>query len=359
MDDLRAVLDDARIDRAALLCGVGATYMGVLFAATYPERTTALVVVNGYSRLVRTPDYPFGRSVEEVRAYVDLARRRWGEGATIEDLAPSMAADEEIRRAFARYERGWASPAVYASLTSTREENDVRHVLPAIRVPTLVIHRTDARFAPREGGRYIAERIPGGRYVEVPGVDTYLWAGDIEAVAGEVEEFLTGARRHSETDRVLTTVLFTDIVGSTERAAALGDAGWKELLERHDKVVRQQLSTFRGREVDTAGDGFLATFDGPARAIRCAQAVGDALRSIGLEIRAGLHTGEVELAGGRVRGIAVHIGARVAALAGPGEVIVSSTVKDLVAGSGIGFEDRGEHSLKGVPGRWHLYGVMA
>jgi hypothetical protein len=238
MDDLRAVLDDARIDRAALLCGVGATYMGVLFAATYPERTTALVVVNGYSRLVRTPDYPFGRSVEEVRAYVDLARRRWGQGATIEDLAPSMAADEEIRRAFARYERGWASPAVYASLTSTRGENDVRHVLPAIRVPTLVIHRTDARFAPREGGRYIAERIPGGRYVEVPGVDTYLWAGDIEAVAGEVEEFLTGARRHSETDRVLTTVLFTDIVGSTERAAALGDAGWKELLERYDKVVR-------------------------------------------------------------------------------------------------------------------------
>jgi class 3 adenylate cyclase len=357
MDDLRAVLDDASIDRAAVLCGVGATYLGVLFAATYPERTIALVVVNGYSRLVRTPDYPSGRSAEEIRSYVDRAQERWGQGATMEELAPSIAADQGLRRAFARYERQWASPGVYRWVSSAREENDVRHVLPAIRVPTLVIHRTDARFAPREGGRYIAEHIPGARYVEVPGVDTYLWAGDVEAIAGEVEEFLTGARRPAPTDRVLTTVLFTDIVGSTERAASLGDAAWKELLERHHELVRENLRNFRGREIDTSGDGFLATFDGPARGIQCAMAVTRALRSFGLEARAGLHTGEVELAGDHVRGIAVHIGARVAALAGPGEVLVSSTVKDLVAGSGLAFEDRGEHELKGVPGRWRVLAV--
>ena len=222
-----------------------------------------------------------------------------------------------------------------------------------------MIHRAGAHFAPCEGGRYIAKQIPGARYVEVPGIDTYLWAGDVEAIAGEVEEFLNGARRPPQTDRVLTTVLLTDIVGSTERAAALGDAAWKELLERHHELIREHLSRFRGREVDTAGDGFLATFDGPARAIRCAQAVTDALRSIGLEIRAGLYTGEVELAGDHVRGIAVHIGARVASLAGPGTVLVSSTVKDLVAGSGIEFEDRGEHQLKGVPGRWRLYAARS
>jgi class 3 adenylate cyclase len=358
MDDLRAVLDTVEIERAAILCGVGATYMGVLFAATYPHRTTALVVVNGYSRLVRTTDYPWGRSAEEVRGYVERAQERWGKGATIDELAPSVAGDEVIRRAFGRYERQWASPSVYRWLTSVREENDVRHVLPAIRVPTLVVHRADARFAPRNGGRYIAEHVPGARFVEVPGIDTYLWAGDVEAIAGEVEEFLTGARRPPETDRVLTTVLFTDIVGSTERAAALGDRGWKELLERHNELVRKQLSSFGGREVDTAGDGFLATFDGPARGIRCAQAVAEALRTIGLEVRAGLHTGEVELAGEHVRGIAVHIGARVAGLAAPGEVLVSSTVKDLVAGSGVEFADRGETVLSGVPGAWRLFAAL-
>jgi len=359
MDDLRAVLDDVGIERTAILSGVGATYMGVLFAATYPERTTALVIVNGYSRLVRTPDYPWGRSAEEIRRYVDKVQERWGKGATIDYLAPSASRDEQIRRAFGRYERQWASPAVYRWLTSVREENDVRHVLTAIRVPTLVIHRADARFSPRDGGRYIADQIPGARYVEVPGIDTYLWAGDIEAIAGEVEEFLTGNRPPPETDRVLTTVLFTDIVGSTERAAALGDAAWKDLMERHDELVRTRVSGFRGREIDTAGDGFLATFDGPARAIHCAEEIRDGVRSLGLEIRAGLHTGEVELAGNHVRGIAVHLGARVTALARPGEVLVSSTVKDLVAGSGIEFEDRGRHHLKGIPEDWGLFAVRA
>lgn len=357
MDDLRAVLDAAGIDRAAVLCGVGATYMGVLFAATYPERITSLVVVNGYARIARTPDYPWGRSQKEIGDYVERVQRGWGKSATLEFLAPSVAEDEETRRTHGRYERAWASPGAYASLTSVREENDVRHVLPAIRVPTLIIHRSDSRFAPRDGGRYLAGKIPGARYVEVPGIDTYMWAGEIEPILGEVEEFITGTRRPPETDRVLATVLFTDIVGSTERAAKLGDAAWRQVLEQHDELVRGELRRFRGREIDTAGDGFLATFDGPARAIRCAEAVLEGARGLGLEIRAGLHTGEVELAGEKVRGIAVHIGARVSAEAAPGEVLVSSTVKDLVAGSGVEFEDRDTHPLKGVPGEWHLFAV--
>jgi class 3 adenylate cyclase len=359
MDDLRAVLDDAGVERTALLCGVGATYMGVLFAATYPARTTALVVVNGYARMARTPDYPWGRSQKELGDYVERVQRAWGNGATLDFLAPSMAEDDEIRRTHGRYERAWASPGAYAAFTSVREGNDVRQVLPSIRVPTLVIHRTDVRFAPRDGGRYIADRIAGARFVEVPGIDTYIWAGDIEPILGEVEEFVTGSRRPLEADRVLATVLFTDIVGSTERAAELGDVAWKELLAEHDELVRGEVRRFRGREIDSAGDGFLATFDGPARAIRCAESVRDAVRGLGLDIRAGLHTGEVEMAGEKVRGIAVHIGARVSALAGPGEVLVSNTVRDLVAGSGIQFEDRGPHALKGVSDEWRIFAVIA
>jgi class 3 adenylate cyclase len=359
MDDLRAVLDDAGIGHTAILCGVGATYMGVLFAATYPERTSALVIVNGYARMARTPDYPWGRSQKEIGDYVERVQRTWGNGATLDYLAPSMAEDAEIRRTHGRYERAWASPGAYAAFTSVREGNDVRHVLPSIRQPTLVIHRSGAMFAPSDGGRFIAEQIAGARYVEVPGIDTYVWAGEIEPIIGEVEEFITGTRRVPETDRVLATVLFTDIVGSTERAAELGDAAWKELLERHDELIRGELHRFRGREIDTAGDGFLATFDGPARAIRCAESVRDGARNLGLEIRSGLHTGEVELAGEKVRGIAVHIGARVSVLAAPGEVLVSNTVRDLVAGSGIQFEDRGTHALKGVPDEWRIFAVIA
>lgn len=358
MDDLRAVLDDAGIDQTAILCGVGATYMGVLFAATYPERVRSLVIVNGYARMARTTDYEWGRSSEEIGEYVENVKRDWGKPGTMDLLAPSAAEDEEVRRAFARFERQWASPGAYAAFTTVREGNDVRHVLPAIRVPTLVIHRSGSRFAPLDGGRYIADQIPGARFVEVPGIDTYLWAGDIEPIVGEVEEFLTGSRHVPEMDRVLATVMFTDIVGSTKRAADIGDAAWKELLAQHDEFVRGELKRFRGNEVDTAGDGFLATFDGPARAVRAAEAIRDVVRGLGLEIRTGLHTGEVELAGDRVRGIAVHIGARVAATAKPGEVLVSSTVKDLVAGSGIEFEDRGRHSLKGVPGEWQLFAVQ-
>jgi class 3 adenylate cyclase len=355
MDDLRAVLDDAGIDRAALLCGVGAAHMGILFAATYPERTSALVLVNGYARISRTPDYPWGRTAEQIREYVEWIRGRWGTAGLLELLAPTVAADEEVRRLYARYERQAASPGAAGALTSMRYETDLRPVLPALQVPTLVMHRAHIVRIPPEHGRYLAEHIPGAKYVEVPGTDAFLWAGDPEPILGEVEEFLTGTRQVPESDRVLATVLFTDIVESTKRAAELGDAAWKELLEKHDDLVRAELRRFRGREVDTAGDGFLATFDGPARAIRCAQAVVDAVAGLGLEVRAGLHTGEVELAGERVRGIAVHIGARVAALAAPGEVLVTRTVKDLVAGSGIEFQDRGTRSLKGVPEEWQIY----
>jgi class 3 adenylate cyclase len=358
MDDLRAVLDDAGIDQAAILCGVGATYMGALFAATFPERVKSLVIVNGYARMAWTPDYKWGRSPEQIREYVERVKRDWGKPGTMDLLAPSVAQDEGIRRAFARFERQWASPGAYAAFTTVREGNDVRHVLPAIRVPTLVIHRSGSLFAPRDGGRFIARNIPGARYVEVPGIDTYIWSGDVEPIVGEVEEFLTGSRHVPEMDRVLATVMFTDIVGSTERAADIGDAAWKELIAQHDELVRGELKRFRGNEVDTAGDGFLATFDGPARAVRAAEAIRDVVRGLGLEIRAGLHTGEVELAGDRVRGIAVHIGARVAATAKPGEVLVSSTVRDLVAGSGIAFEHRGSRSLKGVPGEWQLFAVQ-
>jgi class 3 adenylate cyclase len=250
------------------------------------------------------------------------------------------------------------SPGAAIALSRMNAEIDIRHVLPAIRVPTLVLHRTGDRDDHVEEGRYLAAHIPGARFVELPGDDHLSFIGDMDAVVDEIEEFVTGARPDREPDRVLATVMFTDIVGSTEHAVRLGDRRWRDLQERHHALVRRELARHRGREIDTAGDGFLATFDGPARAIRCAKAIGAGVRELGLEVRAGLHTGECELRGERVSGIAVHTGARVAAQAGPGEVLVSSTVKDLVAGSGLQFEDRGVHALKGVPGEWRLYAVV-
>jgi len=332
--------------------------MSVLFAATYPQRTTALVTVGIYAKRIWAPDYPWAPTPEERAATYDEVERTWGRSVDMSYYAPSMAGDKAFERAMSRYYRRCASPQAAVALLRMNTSMDVTNVLTAVRVPTLVLARVGDRDVKVEESRYIASRIPGAKLVELPGTDHLLWVGDTNALLGEVEEFLTGVRRVPDHDRVLATVLFTDIVGSTERAVALGDHAWGAVLERHHELVRRQLQRFRGREIATAGDGFLATFDGPARAVRCAVAAAEAVRSLGLEIRAGVHTGEVELAGENVRGMAVHVGARVAALGGPGEVLVSRTVKDLVSGSGIVFVDRGEHILKGLPDAWRLYAVQ-
>jgi class 3 adenylate cyclase len=357
MDDVRAVMDAAGVERAALLGLSEGVPMCLLFAATHPERTAALVLMGGYARRLWAEDYPFGAAREDYDAFLEDIHESWGGPVGLEVRAPSLAGDSVFRAWWATYLRMSASPGAALALTRMNGEIDVRRVLPTISVPTLVIHRTGDRSLPVEGSRYLAERIRGAKLAELPGDDHLPWIGDQDDILDEIEEFLTGVRRGPAPDRVLATILFTDVVGSTERAAALGDRGWRELLARHHALVRRELERWRGTEVDTAGDGFLATFDGPARAIRCACAARDAMRELGLEIRAGLHTGECEVLGLSVAGIAVHIGARVAALAGGGEVLVSSTVRDLVAGSGISFEERGEHELKGVPEKWRIYAV--
>ncbi len=357
MDDVRAVMDAAGVERAALLGLSEGGPMCLLFAATYPERTAALVLMGAYARRLRADDYPFGAAPESYDTFLDEIRDHWGGPVGLEVRAPSLAGDAAFASWWANYLRMSASPGAALALTRMNRDIDVRHVLPTIGVPTLVLHRVGDRSLPVEGSRYLAERIPGARLVEFPGDDHLPWLGDQDVILDEIEEFLTGVRRGPEPDRVLATVLFTDVVGSTARAAELGDRSWRELLARHHALVRRELERWRGREVDTAGDGFLATFDGPARAIRCACAARDAVRDLGLELRAGLHTGECEIVGSNVAGIAVHIGARVAALAGAGEVLVSSTVRDLVAGSGIVFSERGEHELKGVPEKWRIYAV--
>jgi class 3 adenylate cyclase len=355
MDDLRAVMDTVGSERAAVVAGLAAGFMATVFVATYPERVSALVLVDTFPRFTRTPDYPWGASAEERTQRLKEVEAGWGQGLMLQQFAPSMAADGQLRDAWARYERQAASPGSALAMVDMLYHSDIRAVLPTISVPTLVMARGEAQRIPPAHSRYMAAHISGARYVELPGTDTLMWAGDQDATVGEIQEFLTGVRPVSEPDRVLATVMFTDIVGSTERASRMGDRAWRELLDRHHVVVRQELGRFRGKEIVTAGDGFLATFDGPGRAIRCARSIVDKVRALGLEIRAGLHTGEIELVGDDVRGIAVHIGARVVALAGPGEVLVSSTVRDLVAGSGIDFEDRGAHSLKGITNEWRLF----
>jgi pimeloyl-ACP methyl ester carboxylesterase/class 3 adenylate cyclase len=354
MDDVRAVMDAVGSERAAVFGNSEGGQMSLLFAATYPKRTVALVTQGTFAKRLWSPDYPWAPTPEAREQEIRDIEASWAD-LDVTTLAPS--ADEAFKRRLATYFRRSASPAVGAAFLRMNTQADLRAVLPTIRVPTLVIHRTDDRDVNVEEGRWIAEQIPGARYVELPGIDHVPWVGNQDDVLDEIEEFLTGARPAPEPDRVLATVLFTDIAGSTARAVELGDRRWRELLEVHHAAVRRQLERFRGREVDTAGDGFLATFDGPARGVRCARAIVDAVREVGLDLRAGLHTGECELVNGGVRGIAVHTGARVAAQARPGEVLVSSTVKDLTAGSGIEFEDRGEHELKGVPGEWRLYAV--
>jgi pimeloyl-ACP methyl ester carboxylesterase len=358
MDDMRAVMDDVGVERAAVVGHSEGGSMCALFAATYPGRTQALVMVGSAARTRWAPDYPLGATDEEIDELERSILEGWGIEvirSLLQTMGPSIADDEELVQAHTRAALRAASPAAAAALTRMSAAIDIRHVLPAIRVPTLVLHRSDEVLA--DASRYVGERIPGARIVELPGADHMPWLGDQDAALDEIEEFLTGVRPHPALDRVLATVLFTDIVGSTELVADLGDHRWRDLLERHNAVVRRELQRFRGRELNTAGDGFLAMFDGPARAVVCAVSIRDAARALGLQIRFGLHTGELELAGTDIRGIAVHTGARVAAMAGAGEVLASSTVRDLVAGSGLQFEDRGSHELKGVPGEWRLYAV--
>jgi pimeloyl-ACP methyl ester carboxylesterase len=361
MDDVRAVLEAVGSTQAALFGHSEGGNMCVLFAATYPARTAALITLGCFAKR-RDPDedYPWAPTAENREESAADVERNWGRlrPEDVEYYAPSRLGDEQFVRNLEQYLRRGASPGAAAALLRMNSYIDVRDVLPTIQAPTLVLHRTGDHDVNIAEGRYLASKIPGARFVELAGADHWISAGDTDAIADEIEEFLTGTRPIPEPDRVLATVLFTDIVGSTERAVELGDRRWSELLGMHDAAVRRELERFRGREVDTAGDGFFAAFDGPARAVSCALAAGEAVRELGVEIRAGIHTGECELDGAKVRGIAVHTGARIAALAGPGEVLVSQTVKDLVSGSGLVFEDRGAHELKGVPGEWRVYAAV-
>jgi len=358
IDDVRAVMDAAESERAVLFGISEGGPMSVLFAATHPDRVNALVLYGAMGRTTEAPDYPWAAPAEALReSAAEFIAPYWGQQpeGMVELFAPSFAGDPQEVELTARLERSAASPAMVQQIFEMFLDIDVRAVLPTIHVPTLVLHRHGDRVVNRRAGEELAARIPHARYVELQGIDHLPWAGDSEAVLGEVEEFLTGARSVAEPDRVLATVMFTDIVGSTERAGELGDARWRELLSAHQAAVRRELMLFRGREVKALGDGYLATFDGPARAIRCGCAIAEGARSIGLEVRIGLHCGEVEVMGEDVGGIAVHIAARVGALAAEGEVLVTSTVKDLVAGSGIGFVDRGAKHLKGIPDEWRLF----
>jgi class 3 adenylate cyclase len=353
-DSITAVLDDLGSREAVLLAIDGALATGALFAATHPSRTTALVVLEGYADpgSQRTD----GLDPEKTRADV-LAM--WGTGEFIHAMNPDMPWNEEIRAAWARLERMAGSPGTVAFMMPLVSELDVRPVLPTIRVPTLVVQHADDPFVTPARGKYVADHIPGAKYVEHPGRNVLHFVEPWRASFQEIAEFLTGHQAEVQDDRVLATLLFTDIVDSTRRAAEMGDRDWRALLDAHDAVVRVQLNRFRGREVNTSGDGFLAMFDGPQRAIRCAMAIRDAVQSLGIGVRAGLHTGECEIRGDDIGGIGVHIGARVSALAGPNDVLVSSTLRDLVIGSGLEFEDRGAHELKGVPGEWRLFAVAS
>jgi pimeloyl-ACP methyl ester carboxylesterase/class 3 adenylate cyclase len=361
MEDVNAVMDAAGSKRAALFGISEGGPMSVLFAATYPQRTSALVVCGSYAKRSWAEDYPFGWREERWRTVLSNLERSWGtpKGVDLEMWAPTIAHDPERAAQWTAYFRSAASPGAVLAVMNMNRDIDVRRVLPSVRVPTLILHRVDEKVIEIEHARYLARHIPGAKLVELPGVDHIPYVGDSGALLDQVELFLTGQRQAAEPERVLATVQFTDIVQSTERAATLGDRKWRELLEKFQSMVREELKQHRGREIDTAGDGFLAAFDGPARAIRCAAAVRGGARSQGLEIRAGVHTGECELIGDKLGGIAVHIGARVAAQAAPGEIVVSQTVKDLVAGSGLSFAERGTHALKGVPGEWRLYAFVS
>jgi class 3 adenylate cyclase len=354
MDDLRAVMDAVGSHKAALFGISEGGAMSMLFAATYPERTQALVLYGTYAHFplwVLPPD--------KLKEFIEIVERDWGTGATARFFAPTRAADESFKRAWARFERLGASPSAVVALMKMNNEIDIRHVMPSIRVPTLVLHRSGDTRVNVEAGRYLGANIPGAKYVELPGIDHTLWIGDTDHVTDEVEEFLTGSRADVEPDRVLATVMFTDIVDSTKRASELGDRRWQTLLEQHNHILRSELYKFRGREVKTLGDGFLATFDGPARAVRCASSIVQAVHPLDIHVRGGIHTGEIEVKGDDVGGIAVHIAARVAALAKGDQILVSSTVRDLVAGSNLRFADKGSRSMKGLPEKLRVFSVAS
>jgi len=351
-DSITAVLDDLGSREAVVLASAGAFATGALFAATHPSRTTALVVLEGYANPIT--ERTDGLDSEEARAAMIAM---WGTGEFQHWTNPDMPWNEEIRATWARHDRLAVSPGTVALMLPLVTEVDVRAVLPTVRVPTLVVQHADDPFLLPAWGKYVADRIPGAKYVELPGRNIYHMVEPWRSSFQEIAEFLTGHQAEVADDRVLATVLFTDIVDSTRRAAEIGDRDWRALLDAHDAVVRSQLARFRGREVNTSGDGFLAMFDGPQRAIRCAMAIRDAVQALGIEVRAGLHTGECEVRGDDIGGIGVHIGARVSALAGANDVLVSSTLRDLVIGSGLEFEDRGNHELKGVPGEWRIFAV--
>ncbi len=356
MDDVRAVMDACGSRRAALLGISEGGPMCALFAATYPERTAALLTFGSYAKSSAGPDYPWGRTEAEYAEFFADVRNNWGEHPVgLQARVPSKLHDPAFRQWWTRYLMRSASPQAVLALGAMNCQIDVRAALPVINAPSLIMHRSGDGATRIGGSRYMAREIRGAKFVEFAGDDHLPWTSEVEPVLGEIQEFLTGRRHVQEADRVLATVMFVDIAGSTDRAAAMGDRAWSRQLERFCLLARDQVELHRGREIDTAGDGYFATFDGPARAVRCAQAIGHDALELGFDVRAGLHTGEVEMLGEKVTGIAVHIGARIAARAVPGEVMVSSIVRDLVAGSGLRFEDRGLHELKGVGAHWHLY----
>jgi pimeloyl-ACP methyl ester carboxylesterase len=359
MDDVRAVMDAVGSERAALIGVSEGGPMAMLFAASYPERTVALLLCGAEVKEEKTDDWPWGEATRaDFEASMATLSERWGKGDLIPRLVPSHGEDPWLTECFRRLLVQSASPAAAETFMRMAFEIDVRHVAPAIRVPTLIVHAVDDRMCHVENARFLARTIEGARYLELPGADHVVWGENADAVVAEIREFLTGVREGPDPDRVLATVLFTDVAGSTERMQALGDRRWRELLETHHDAVRRELGRFGGREIDTAGDGFLAAFDGPARAIRCAQGVIAGARALGLDVRAGVHTGECEVIGDKLAGMAVHVGARVAAEAAPGEVLVSSTVRDLVAGSGLELVDRGLFRLKGVEGERRLFAAV-
>jgi class 3 adenylate cyclase len=359
MDDVLAVMEAAGSERAVLFGISEGCPMASLFAATYPERCVSLILYGSYGRWLRTDDYPPGSRPEVARAWAQQWIDSWGTGASLQILAPSIAQDDDFRRWWGRFERHSVRPGMVGPIIDVVASTDVRDVFPAIRVPALVLHRRDDRLIGHANGRWVADQIPGAQYVELPGEDHMYFAGDSDAILDEVQQFVTGSRGTGERDSVLATVMFTDIVRSTELAAELGDSRWRHLLEDHHRVVNHLIAAYRGRPVRSTGDGVLATFDGPARAIRCAVAVIDAARRLDLDLRAGLHTGELELSGDDLAGVTVHIGARITDLAQPSQVLVSGTVRDLVVGSDIEFRFQGVRSLKGVPGEWRLFTVGA